>query len=103
MYKTVYNEILLTSRDMLVDGFRNLENKGLVEEVYQSRTNFAYIRLNDAMGVFNWLADRGVIVRRFGENYLRITAGKQEENRELLSAMEVFLKKTKTGNDYEKR
>lgn len=98
-YKTVYNEILLTSRDMLLEGLKRLETMGLIDKVYESRTNFAYIKLGDAKGVFDWLADRGVIVRRFGDGHLRITAGKQEENKEVLSAMEAYLKRTKGGTD----
>jgi histidinol-phosphate aminotransferase len=103
LYKTVYNDILIVSRDMLIDGLRKLESEDLIDKVYDSCTNFAYIKLDDAEGVFDWLADRGIIVRKLGNNFLRITAGREEENKEVVSAMSVYLRRKKGVKVYENR
>ncbi len=90
MYRTVYGEILQTSVNMLLSGLIRLEKKGMIKRVYQSRTNFVFIKTDDATGVFEWLCDKGIAVRLIGTEYLRITAGKQYENKELLSAIEAY-------------
>ena len=91
VYRDVYRDLILQSRDMLLDGLKRLEAQGLLS-VAESRTNFAFIRLQDARGIFDALADRGIMVRRFGEEHLRITAGTQAENREVLAALEFLIK-----------
>ena len=102
LYKSVYTDIIITSREMLINGLKRLESEGLVEKVYNSRTNFAFVKLDDADGVFNSLADRGIAVRKIGENHLRITAGREEENREVLCAISSYLR-MKKGEGYENR
>lgn len=91
LYRDVYVDLILTSRVMLTDGLRRLQDKGLIERVYDSRTNFAFVKTANARLLWQQLADSGIIVRCFGDEYLRITAGTQSENRELLSAIEYFL------------
>ena len=102
LYRTVYTEILITSRNMLIDGLRRLESQRLIEKVYESRTNFAFIKLQDSEEVFKFLFDNGIIVRNIGKNHLRITAGREEENKEVISAIAAYL--CKKGVDcYEDR
>ena len=101
LYHTVFNDILITSRDMLLEGLRRLEKEGLVSRVYESCTNFAFVKLVHARDVFRVLADSGIIVRCFGDEYLRITAGKKNENREVLKTMEDYLKR-RAGKQNEK-
>ena len=60
--------------------------------VYDSCTNFAYLQVPEAKALFAGLADRGIIVRRFGEEHLRITAGTQAENQEVLAVLNFLLR-----------
>lgn len=91
VYLETYREILQQSRDMLLEGLKRLQAQGLLQ-VAESCTNFAYVRLDDARGIFDALADRGIIVRCFGEDHLRITAGTQAENQEVLAALEFLIR-----------
>ena len=90
-YHEIYRELLLASRDMLVTGLKALEADGLLQ-VYDSCTNFAYLQVPEAKALFAGLADRGIIVRRFGEEHLRITAGTQAENQEVLAVLNFLLR-----------
>lgn len=91
-YYSTYVELIRTSRDMLVGGLKKLEGEGGLVKVYDSCTNFAFVKLNNARGVFEQLAQCGIVVRCFGDNYLRITCGTQSENREVLNVLRFILK-----------
>lgn len=93
LYHEVYRGLLLTSRDMLVAGLRKLEAEGLLEKVFDSVTNFAYVKVKDTREIYDDLADRGILIRRFGEEFLRITAGTESENQELLATLECILRR----------
>ena len=49
-----------------------------------------FVFLTGVGDAFEYLKERGIIVRRFGEN-LRITAGSEEENRALIANLEQWL------------
>ena len=91
VYRDVYRDLLIESRNMLLEGFRKLQADGLIDRVYDSCTNFVYLRLADAKRIYALLLDRGILIRRFGEGHLRITAGTQAENEELLAVMRFLL------------
>lgn len=91
-YYGVYTELIRNSRDQLIRGLRRLENKGWFERVYTSCTNFAFVKLKNTRRVFEQLVDCGIIVRCFGDDYLRITGGTEHENEEVLQALEMILK-----------
>lgn len=93
LYHEVYRGLLLTSRDMLVAGLRKLEAEGLLEKVFDSVTNFAYVKVKNTKEIDDELADRGIRIRRFGDNYLRITAGTESENQELLATLGFLLRR----------
>ncbi|MDD4546631.1 MAG: aminotransferase class I/II-fold pyridoxal phosphate-dependent enzyme [Oscillospiraceae bacterium] len=93
LYHTEFINTILDSRNYIMDGLRRLEKNGLITRIYDSCTNFAFIKLNDAGEVFKNLAKNGIIVRNFGNDFLRITAGTQGENSELLRVLENHLKK----------
>ena len=94
-YMAEYKPLLLASRTMLWEGFAALEQEGLVERVYPTCTNFVFVKTDRAMAIQEFLKDRGIIIRRFGEHYLRITAGTQAENREVLDVIAFMLRKEK--------
>ncbi|MDR3314711.1 MAG: aminotransferase class I/II-fold pyridoxal phosphate-dependent enzyme [Oscillospiraceae bacterium] len=53
--------------------------------------NFVFVAMPEATAAFEYLKARGVIVRRFGETALRITAGAAEENAALLAGLGAYL------------
>ncbi len=87
IYRSVYREILIESRNELLISLRKLEAEGLLDQVYDSCTNFVYIRLKGAKRIYDLLRDRGILVRRFGDDYLRITAATQAENEEVAAVI----------------
>lgn len=91
-YREVYTDLILRSRDLLLEGMRRLQRDGLVESVCDSCTNFVYVRLPGAKEIHGQLAERGIIVRCFGEEHLRITAGTQSEDEELLASLRFLLR-----------
>lgn len=83
--------IMVRSRETLYGGICSLkERKHDIMEIYPSRTNFVFMRLRDSRGVFRKLLDRSIAVRCF-DGYLRITAGTDEENAAVISALEDIL------------
>jgi len=61
--------------------------KALGLPVMGDAANFVFVK--DAAGAFEYLKERGIIVRKFGE-HLRITAGSEEENAALVSNLEQW-------------
>jgi histidinol-phosphate aminotransferase len=63
-----------------------------VERVYPSDANFLLVKMHDARGIYQYLTERGIIVRDrskinlCGES-LRITIGSPEENEQLIKAL----------------
>lgn len=67
----------------------------LVETVFPSDANFLLVRVRDAAATYNYLAQRGIIVRdrsrnRHCQNCLRITIGTEKENAALVAALQEF-------------
>lgn len=57
--------------------------------IYPSVTNFVFIKTSRAKEVFEYLLSKSVAVRFMGE-YLRITAGTDEENKTVAAALKCF-------------
>jgi len=62
--------------------------KSLGLAVVGDAANFVFVR--DAAGAFDYLKERGIIVRRFGE-HLRITSGTAQENAALIANLKQWL------------
>jgi histidinol-phosphate aminotransferase len=58
-----------------------------IERIYDSKTNFLFMKLNNAGTVYNALLEKGIAISLFKENYLRITCGSEEENSALIKAL----------------
>ena len=67
------------------------EQKKEILQVLPSYANFVFLHMAHAKSVFENLARQGIAVRLMGE-YLRITAGSEMENKQLLTALEEILK-----------
>ena len=66
-----------------------------MNEVYPSDANFLLIRVDDPTSVYQFLMNRGIIIRDRSsvplcEGCLRITIGSKEENRALIAALKTF-------------
>lgn len=85
--KTILNE-----RTRLVCAFRDL---ACVVKVYPTDANFFLAKMTDAQGIYNYLVEKGIVVRNRNKitlcgNCLRITVGTKSENSELLAALRTF-------------
>lgn len=89
----IARELLLLSREQLMTGLRKLQEENLLQ-VYESCTNFALVRVACARALYEELMERSILVRCLGEDLLRITAGTELENREVLAQLTCLLKKT---------
>jgi len=83
---------LLGERARLMQAFQELP---ICEKVYPTDANFFLAKMTDAQGIYNYLVDKGIIVRnrsriQLCNNCLRITIGLKSENNELLSALRQF-------------
>ena len=67
----------------------------ITEKVYPTDANFFLVKVTDAQKIYNYLVDRGIIVRnrnrvQLCQNCLRITVGNKSENNELLAALRQY-------------
>ncbi|MBR6819763.1 MAG: histidinol-phosphate transaminase [Bacteroidaceae bacterium] len=66
-----------------------------VVKVYPTDANFVLVKVTDAVRIYNYLVDRGIVVRNRNNvqlcgNCLRIAIGSKEENNEVLGALRSF-------------
>ncbi|MDH7461617.1 histidinol-phosphate transaminase [Chitinophagaceae bacterium 26-R-25] len=64
----------------------------IVQKIYPSDANFILVKVNDAKGTYNFLLEKGIVVRdrskvELCEGCLRITIGTEEENAALLERL----------------
>ena len=82
-------KLLLQERSRLMQAFQDLP---ICEQVFKTDANFFLARMTDAPAIYNYLVERGIIVRnrsriQLCNNCLRITIGMRSENNELLAAL----------------
>ena len=75
--KELYNEILKIKSDK-------------IEKVYETHTNFVFMKVKNAKQVFEKMKENSIIIRNMGE-YLRITAGTKYENEKMLETFKKVL------------
>ena len=83
---------LLQERSRLIQAFLELP---VCHEVFKTDANFFLARMTDAQRIYDYLVERGIIVRnrhrvKLCEECLRITIGTRSENAELLSALRQY-------------
>ena len=74
-----------------------LKRLPLVEKVYPTDANFLLVKVPDANAVYNYLVDKGIIVRNRNSislclGCLRITVGTKDENKILLDELLKYKK-----------
>ena len=82
----------IDEREKLVSSLAELP---IIVKIYPSDANFILVKTTDARGIYNYLVERGVIVRdrskvELCEGSLRITVGTPAENEKLIEALKSF-------------
>ncbi|MCR5678965.1 MAG: histidinol-phosphate transaminase [Prevotella sp.] len=85
-------QFILQERDRMVEAFRQLP---VCKQVYPTNANFFLAHVSDAQSIYEYLVERGIIVRnrtrvQLCHNCLRITIGTRAENAELMGAMRLY-------------
>ena len=83
---------LLQERRRLMEAFQLLP---ICEKVFPTDANFFLARMTNAQAIYDYLVERGIIVRNRSrislcENCLRVTIGTKNENNELLAALRQY-------------
>ena len=81
--------ILLQERTKLIESLQTLS---IVQHIYPTDSNFVLVKVNDANSTYNYLVEKGIIVRNRSSvslcmGCLRITVGTPEENQVLIQAL----------------
>ena len=84
--------MILEERSRVIDAFVLLP---ICKKVFPTSSNFFLARVTDAQSIYNYLIDKGIIIRdrhkvSLCNDCLRITIGTREENNELLGALRVY-------------
>jgi len=66
-----------------------------IKQVYPSDANFLLVKVEDANGLYDYLINRGIVIRNrtklsLCKNAVRITVGTPEENEALLEALKAY-------------
>ncbi|MGV3767896.1 MAG: histidinol-phosphate transaminase [Chitinophagaceae bacterium] len=84
--------ILVDQRNQLAKALSQVE---LVQKIHPSDANFLLVQMPDANKVYNFLLEKGIVVRdrskvTLCEGCLRITVGTEAENNKLVSALKNY-------------
>ena len=85
-------KLLLQERTRMIQAFKELP---ICQKVYPTDANFFLAKVNDAQKTYDYLVNKGIIVRNRSritlcQNCLRVTIGNKSENNELLAALRQF-------------
>ena len=85
-------KIILLERSRMIEAFNLLPS---CKKVYPTDANFFLALFDDAQAVYDYLKEKGIIVRNrtritLCEDCLRITIGSKSENNELLAALRLY-------------
>jgi len=89
---TQWVQAILTERAQLIDKLKEL---ALVKHIYPTDANFVLVKVDNANIAYNWLVNKGIIVRNRSSvtlcgDCLRITVGTPAETAELIAALKDF-------------
>jgi histidinol-phosphate aminotransferase len=84
--------LIVKMREELVIGLAKIS---IVEKVYPSDANFLLVKVKDARKIYEYLLQHEIVVRdrskvELCEGCLRITVGTENENKELITALQSF-------------
>ena len=74
---------------------KRLAQLPLVKKIFPSDANFLLVKVVDAKAIYQYLIEKQIVVRdrskvELCEGCLRITVGTENENNELITALEAF-------------
>ena len=83
---------ILEEKARVIEAFGQLD---VCVKIYPSAANFFLVEVTDAQSIYDYLVNKGIIVRNRSQialckNCLRITIGNRTENNELLAALRVY-------------
>lgn len=87
-----WKRLLLLERGHMIKAIRELP---ICKQVYPTDANFFLAHMTDAQGIYDYLVEKGIIVRnrtrvQLCQNCLRITIGTRSENAELIGALRQY-------------
>lgn len=82
-------ETVVNSRKELYSALKEI-NSDNIEKIYDTHTNFVFMKVKNAKEVFNKMKDNSIIIRNMGD-FLRITAGTEYENEKMLETFKKVL------------
>jgi histidinol-phosphate aminotransferase len=90
--KDKWVEMLLEQRNLLAEELKNLP---FVEKVFPSDANFLLVKVKDAIFIYNYLLNNGIVVRKRNNislcaGCLRITTGTKDENKILINVLKLI-------------
>lgn len=88
-------KLIVQMRDKLAG---DLEALPIVRHVYPSDANFLLVKVSDARGIYDYLLEKGIVVRdrskvELCEGCLRITVGTEKENADLIKNLGAMPRK----------
>lgn len=88
---------IIANTQQLYNAIIDLQNEfNLFDKIYQSKTNFVFIKTSYYDKIFNELLSSSIAVRKF-KGYLRITAGTEKENKLLLTVLKNIMTGIRNG------
>lgn len=82
-------ETVVNSRKELYSQILEI-NSDKIEKVFETHTNFVFMKVKNAKQVFEKMKENSIIIRNMGD-YLRITAGTKNENEKMLETLKKVL------------
>ena len=82
-------ETVVNSRKELYSQILEI-NSDKIEKVFETHTNFVFMKVKNAKQVFEKMKENSIIIRNMGD-YLRITAGNTQENEKMLETFKKVL------------
>lgn len=91
--KDLYIKEILIQKEKLITDLKELR---VLSKVYSSETNFILLRSKKASKVYEFLKDKGIIIRNLSKQkycvgFLRVTVGTEQENKLLTEALREFM------------
>jgi len=84
------SKILIAERENLATFLRG---KNFIKTVFQSNANFIFVEVfpaDNAEKLYNFLVQQKIIIRKFGENFVRFSIGTPDENSKLIQTLKTF-------------
>ena len=84
-------EIVKNTKELYEALVKIKEQYDMPVEIFKPCTNFVFMKIDFAKKLYEYLLDNGIAVRYFKPNALRITAGSESENSELMKYIEKYI------------